>query len=355
MKILDKYLLKSISKASLITLFSLVFIFAFFQFIEELDEVGKKDYNLNAALQYILLLFPSYFNSLIVLSLMIGVVFSVGQLNSDKELQIFHTASVSQWALIKKTLKYSFFISVVLIIFLELITPQTLTFANQIKDHALGRNSFQNTSDAWFRKDNEILFLRKDKNSNYDFKLFLTKDNHLLSFMDGKGAFFSGNDLITGESGKIEFQNNGNFIAPIGSFSKAEIKFNLNSEEVGSLSKNVKTMSFVDLLKMTSTPYQNQSKENEIILEIISRVIKPLTLLEMILLAIPFILNFQRNISIGKRVFVSIILGSTTHLFTKITSVISLKFDEMVIVGPILPTIILFLIGVLILRNKINF
>jgi len=114
-------------------------------------------------------------------------------------------------------------------------------------------------------------------------------------------------------------------------------------------------MSFVDLLKMTSTPYQNQSKENEIILEIISRVIKPLTLLGMILLAIPFILNFQRNISIGKRVFVSIILGSTTHLFTKITSVISLKFDEMVIVGPILPTIILFLIGVLILRNKINF
>ena len=353
MKILDQYLLKSIFKASLLTLFSLVFIFAFFQFIEEMSEVGKKGYTLNTAFQYILLLFPSYFNSLIVLSLMIGVVFSVGQLNSDKELQIFQTASISQKALIKKTLKYSFLISIVLIIFLELITPQTFTFANQIKSQALGRSFFQNSNEAWFKKNNEILFMQKDKNGNYFIKLFRTEDNHLNSFTNGEGTFFSGTDLVIGDSDNIEFQNNGNFIVPIGSFPKADIKFQLNREEFESLSKNVKTMYLIDLVKMISLPYQNQSRKNEIYLEIISRITKPLTLIGMILLAIPFILNFQRNISIGKRVFVSIIIGTITHLFTKITSILSLKLDA-IIVTPLLPTIILIVAGLLISRNKIK-
>jgi len=72
----------------------------------------------------------------------------------------------------------------------------------------------------------------------------------------------------------------------------------------------------------------------------------------MILLAIPYILNIERNISIGQRVFLSIVIGTITHLVTKVLSVVSLKFDSMILVGPILPTLILILAGILILKIK---
>jgi len=354
MKILDKYLLKSIFRTSLLVLFSLVLVFAFFQFIEELNEVHEKNYPLESAIKYILFLFPSYFNSLLVLALMIGTVFSIGQLNSDKELQIFHVASISQRNLIGKIIKYPFLISIVLILLFELIAPNALSFANQIKDQALGRNSIQNTSDYWSKKNNEILLLSKAKDNKYDLRLFNIKNNNLLSYIDSKGAYFSGMNLITGDSKKIQFQNNDNLIIPIESISQDNIDFKLDFEEVKSLSKNLKTISLFKLVKILSLSYQNQTNRNEIILELISRIIKPFTLIGMILITVSYILDFQRNISIGKRVFISIVIGTITHLFTKISSVISLKFDAMIAIGPILPTLILIMIGMLLVKIKIR-
>jgi len=275
MKLINKYILLSIFKSSFSTLFALVFIFAFFQFIDELDEIGEKKYTLEVAIKYILLLLPSILNSLVVLSLLIGTVFSLGKLNSNKELQIFHTASISQRTLIGKTLIYPFLISIILFTSLEFITPQTLMFANQVKDDALGKNSYQETNEAWFKKNNDIIFLSKAKNSKYYLKLFNIKDNDLLSYTQGTEAFFSGNQLVTNDSNKIEFKNNGKYVIPINSYSDSNLKVNLDFEEVASLTKNVKTMSFFELLKIITPAHHSQSNRNEIILEIFSRVIRP--------------------------------------------------------------------------------
>jgi len=354
MKTLDKYLLLNIVRSSFLALFSLVIIFAFFKFIEEFDEIGNKSYTLNIAIEYILLLIPSIFNSLLVLSLLIGTVFSIGQLNSNKELQIYQTASISQRDLIKKTLKYQFILSIILLIFLEFITPQTLTFANQIKNQSLGKNSYQEAGGSWFKKNNEILFLSKDKNGNYYLKLFNFEGNSLLDFTIGEGAFFSGNEIVAGDSKKIILKNNEDFIAPVESFSNNHINFNLDFDDINSLNKDVKTMSIFELVEPVMSSFQNEKNLNEIILEISSRIIKPFTLIGMILVALPFILSFERNVSIGKRIFLSVMIGIITHLSTKVASVVSLKFDAIILVGPILPTLILILIGAFFVKNKIK-
>ena len=175
-----------------------------------------------------------------------------------------------------------------------------------------------------------------------------------MSYVDGESAFFSGNEIVTSNSRKIDLQNKNNFITPIESFLEEEIKFNIDFNEIKSLSKNHKTMSFFELLEIFKSPYQNQNNVNEITLEIISRVIKPFSLIGMILISLPYLLNFQRNISVGKRVFLSILIGTITHLFTKIATVVSLKFDSMLIAGPILPTLLLFFVGLLIMKNKMK-
>jgi len=353
MKILDKYILLSIFKSSLSTMVALVIIFSSFQFIEELEEIGKERYTFEVAIEYILLLIPSIFNSLVVLSLLIGTVFSLGQLNSNKELQIFHTASISQRGLIEKTLKFPFLISIILFTFLESITPQTLTFADQIKNQSLGKNSYQDSNRAWFKKDNEILFMAKDKNSNYDIKVFNIEGEKLLSYLESEGGIFFGTDIVAVKSKKVEIKNNDNFITSIESSIDSNVKFNLDFEEIESLKKNVKTMSLLELLKIANLSYQDQNNEKEIILEIISRIIRPFTLIGMILVALPFVLNTQRDVSIGKRVLLTTVIGTITHLLTKISSVVSLKFDPISIIGPILPTLILILLGSIIIKTRL--
>ena len=131
MKLLDRYLFSSIIKSSLSVLLGLVVLFSFFQFLEELNDVGKKGYTISIAINYIALLLPSFSNLLLILGVMIGVVFGLGQLNSNKELQIFQVASISKKDIISKSIKFTFLISVMLIIVLEIISPYTSKLADR--------------------------------------------------------------------------------------------------------------------------------------------------------------------------------------------------------------------------------
>jgi len=108
MKLLERYLFSSIVKSSISVLLGLVVLFSFFQFLEELNDVTKKGYTISIAIKYIALLLPSFFNLLLILGVMIGVVFSLGQLNSNKELQIFQVASISKKDIIFKSIKFTF-------------------------------------------------------------------------------------------------------------------------------------------------------------------------------------------------------------------------------------------------------
>ena len=59
MKILDRYIAKTLLKYSLSVMVILVSIFAFFKFLEEVDDIGRASYTLVDALTYIGLLVPS--------------------------------------------------------------------------------------------------------------------------------------------------------------------------------------------------------------------------------------------------------------------------------------------------------
>jgi len=355
MNILDKYFLRLIIKSSFATLVGLVLIFAFFQFIGELNEVTDTKYTIGIALNHILFLIPSYISSLLVLSLLIGTVFSIGQLNSNKELQIYQTATISTPALIKKAIKYPVVVAIILLGFLEFITPQTLDTANQIKAQALGKLVFQDNNDAWFKKDDQILFLRKDKTSNYFINIFETQDNNLLSFTHGDGAYFSDSGIVSGNSKKIKFIKEKRFEAPEESFQEIDILFDLSSEEIGSLSKNIKTMTLYDITKLIASTVHHDFNINHLVVEFLSRILKPVSLIGMILLAIPFTLDLSRNISIGNRIFIAVSIGTVSHLFTKILSMVSLKFESMLIVGSILPTVTMIILGLLLIKLKLRY
>jgi len=156
MKIFEKYFLISIFKSSAVSLVSLVLIFAVLQFIDELGDINKNGYALEEIARYVLFLFPSYFNALFVLAIMIGTVFAIGELNSNKEILIFQTASISIGQIIRKSYKYPFIIAVFCLIVFEIIAPVSWKIADQIKKNAFGEVSDFSTSSSWVKEKNKF-------------------------------------------------------------------------------------------------------------------------------------------------------------------------------------------------------
>jgi len=352
MKLLDRYLFSSIIKSSISILMGLVVLFSFFQFLEELSDVTKKGYTISIALNYIALLLPSFFNLLLILGVMIGVVFGLGQLNSNKELQIFQVASISKKDIIFKSIKFTFFISVILIIILEIISPYTSKMADQLKKQAQGKPVMTQSGQVWLKKDGKFIHYEKNY-SNKSIKVFDTENiTSLKSILYANDVKFSDDFVEIENPVRIEIRSKGGFYLIDNKGKEGLNRIELDPNQLEFLNKNVKEMSIFEMFLVMGNSMNVGTNIQELYTELISRIIKPFTLIGMILIAIPFVLNTQRAASVGNRIFISIAIAVFTHLVTKITSIVLVTKSSASFVGPFIPTIALLLIGVLVLRVK---
>jgi len=352
MKLLDRYLFSSIIKSSISVLLGLVVLFSFFQFLEELNDVTKKGYTISIAINYIAFLLPSFFNLLLVLGVMIGVVFGLGKLNSNKELQIFQVASISKKDIIFKSIKFTFFISVMLIIVLEIISPYTSKLADQIKKQAQGRPIMSQSGQVWLKKDGKYINYERS-NSDNSIKVFDTENiTTLKNILYAKDVKISDGFVNIGEPTRVEIRSEGGFYLIDNKVKEGLNRIELDPNQLEFLNKNVKEMSIIEMFLAIRNSMNTGINNQELYTELISRIIKPFTLIGMILIAIPFVLNTQRTASVGNRIFISIAIAVFAHLITKITSIVLVTKSSASFVGPFIPTIVLLLIGALVLRVK---
>jgi len=352
MKILDKYLFYSIFKAFLAVHIGLVLILSFLSFFDEINEIQETGYTINEALKYVVLLMPSFSNNLIILSIMIGTIFAIGRLNSNKEIQIFLTGAISLKNIIFKCLFYPFLISVIFIIFSEITAPKLAHLANNNKNYALGKAVLTESDFFWTKRNNNFILINRSGKDNF-FQIFnIDSDSSLLSY-DFVNYVKSNTPPFSGYT--LKFNKDKKTI------SKNEISVDENNydeiidQSTKAFDKKLQEMSVIELFEATFYAYKNHLKTGDYNNELTARFIRPFTLVGMILISLPFVLNFNRDVSIGKRVFIALTIGVITHLTTKILSVLTIKFAFLEVIGIVIPTIILLSMGYVLVRVRLGF
>jgi len=119
MLILSKYLFKQFFKVYLITLIAMIGIFSIFHL---LDELGN-NYPLMDKLKYIAYSIPAIGSTIYSLAILIAAIIVFGNLNSNKELQIFLTAGLSIKVILIKFIYLTFFFSIFSLTITEIFSP----------------------------------------------------------------------------------------------------------------------------------------------------------------------------------------------------------------------------------------
>jgi len=355
MQIIDKYLFKLIAKNSLFMMLSLSSVFAFFKSVDESIHIGTYDYSYETLAMYIFFLFPSISSAVLVISIMIGTVFCIAALNSSRELQILHFGSISINKLIFKVLSSSLIICVIFMIVFEFINPSLLSTAENIKTKALGGISYSaSDSDFWVKDQGKYFFIPSKKNSNSKAFLFeLETSKNLKQFTSGNASFkdgqviFKNSDVLNIESLDGVFQLQKNHI-------DSEKKYSFRESKLYFFEKNEKTLNIIELVKIFFASLESSDNADKYLLELFNRLSKPLLMLGMILIAIPFILDFNREISISKRIFLAIFITGISHLISKFFYVYSLNFGSLVILGPFIAPITLLIFGLFLVKFKLH-
>lgn len=164
MKTLTRYVGRELLAAILVIFGALVMLFAFFDLIHEIGNVGRDGYTMTMALLFVALQLPSRAYLLFPVAALIGTLFAMAQLVASSEYTVMRAsgASVLQvtWALVRVG------IPLALATFLagEFVSPPAERLAQQLRapsrggDARLVAQQFQ--SGFWFKQDLVIANIR---------------------------------------------------------------------------------------------------------------------------------------------------------------------------------------------------
>ena len=86
-----RYLASEIYAATLFVFVAFLALFAFFDLIHELGDLGKGDYRLQHALLYVLLSVPSHVYELFPIAVLIGTLYALAHLAANSEYTVMRS------------------------------------------------------------------------------------------------------------------------------------------------------------------------------------------------------------------------------------------------------------------------
>jgi len=164
MKTLTRYIGREVLASIMLIFMALVMLFAFFDLIHELGDVGRGGYTLTAALLFVALQLPARMYELFPVATLIGTLFGLAQLVSSSEYTVMRASGASLlqvgWSLIRIG------IPLALITFLagEFVAPQAALLSQRVRAQARGDTTRvvaqQFQSGFWFKQDQTFVNIR---------------------------------------------------------------------------------------------------------------------------------------------------------------------------------------------------
>jgi lipopolysaccharide export system permease protein len=164
MKTLTRYIGREVLVAVLMIFAALVALFAFFDLIHELGDVGRGGYTISSAALYVALQLPSRMYELFPIAALIGTLFAISNLVSNSEYTVMRAsgASLAQvtWALVRVGIP----LAVATFLAGEFVAPPAERIAQHVRATSKGDSprfaARQFESGFWFRQDRAIVNIR---------------------------------------------------------------------------------------------------------------------------------------------------------------------------------------------------
>ena len=157
MKTLTRYLGREVLAAIMLVFGGLVMLFAFFDLIHELGDVGKANYTVTSAFLFVALQMPSRMYELFPIAALIGTLFAMAQFVASSEYTVMRASGASLLQVMWALLRVGIPVAVITFLAGEYVAPPAERIAQQVKGHAMGDTrrmvARQFQSGFWFKQD----------------------------------------------------------------------------------------------------------------------------------------------------------------------------------------------------------
>jgi len=357
MKIRDRYIAKTLLSYTIIVLVVWISIYSFFNFLTELRSVEKEGYTILSAFIYVIFQLPEVAYKQAAPIILLGCILGMGHLATTGQLLIFRVSGASILKITLLTLKNSL-VFVLFFIFLgEFLAPISSNFAEISRSSEMGNSSVSiNQNGFWIRDGDNFINVKR----NIDGTLFrgitiieVSSSNKIERVIKSENALFDGSSLDMSDSEIFSLDESSSFdnisLKERNSYNKT---VSFDQDLIDSLEKEPDDLSTLTLIKQIRFLTDNKLRSGVFEVELYKRLIQPITLIAMILLAMLFIFGSTRDVTLGRKIFFGVGLGLSFELLSRITSAIALGLDFNPFLSSILPSIVVMFISIILLLNK---
>lgn len=340
MRILRRYLGREIFVATAFIMMALLMLFSFFDLAEEIKDLGSGNYQLRHVVRHVALSIPHHIYELFPIAALIGTLFALAQFVASSEYTVMRTSGVSLLRLNLTLISVGMVLAVLTFVFGEYVSPPAEQLAHRLRSQAITGVIAQEFRSGLWLKDEQSFINVRDVSQNgrlkginiYDF------DTHyrLHAITRASSADYQGNNQwILRDIVSTRFEDKRTLVEK---FSDAKWQSVLEPNLLNVLLVKPDKMSVATLYSYTQHLRENRQSTRRYEIAFWSKIMYPLAVIVMLMLALPFAVTQRRQGGVGAKIFAGIMLGLAFHFLNRLSAHLGLLNEWPPIASAAIPT-----------------
>ncbi len=352
MKILDWYVAKVIASTTAFCLLILVGLSSMLKFVEQLKSVGQGTYSMFDAATFVFLMIPRDIEMFFPMAALLGALIGLGMMASNSELVVMQAAGISRLQVILSVMKTAIPLMILVMILGEWGAPWSEREARNLRTQEISGGSLIKSKQGLWAKDGER-FVHVSKVIETGLLNHITiyefNDKNLKKVTKAQVARFKNEHWVLEQVNQTEFSERQTTVT---NTPMQDWQSSLTPDKLGVVTVKPEALSIQGLTDYLAYLKANKQETSRYDLALWRKIMQPLTVAVMMLLALSFVFGPLRSVSMGARLVMGVITGFAFHLSNSAFGPISLVYQIPPIFGALLPSLLFLAIAVYFLNKR---
>ena len=355
-KILDLYIGRTIFATSMMVLATFVGLSGIIKYIDQLRKVGQGSYDLLKALYFVLLSVPRDIEMFFPMAALLGALIGLGMLAASSELVVMQASGISKLQIGVSVLKTAVALMILVTLLGEWGAPQAQKLARDMRSFATsGGQLLSVRTGVWARDANDFIFIGKvDDKKMTGLNIWrFDSDKKLNEVIYAKQALFDDSKQLW-QLSEVE-------VTQMGAVEKITKHFqphyswetSLKPERLQVVAVLPEELSLSGLYDYVSYLKASEQDASRYDLAFWRKVMQPISIAVMMLLALSFIFGPLRSVTMGARILSGVVAGFGFYITSQVFGPLSLVYGFPPVVGAGAPIVVFLAIAIALLRRKL--
>ncbi|MGE0559655.1 MAG: LPS export ABC transporter permease LptG [Burkholderiales bacterium] len=329
MRTLRSYVAREVVMATMLVFVALLMLFAFFDLVEQMKDLGRGGYQLRHILLHVLLSAPNHVYELFPIAALIGTLFALAQLVANSEYTVMRASGVSLGRMAGALCAVGAIFGVMTFAVGEFVAPPAEQFAQRLRSQAIsGIVAQEFRSGLWIKDGTAFVNVTEVAPTGelHGIRIYEFDEKYRLRVLRqaGRATYEGGNRWILLGVAQTTFDQ---LKTRVSTHQKLYWQSVLEPALLNVLLVKPEKMSAWSLYSYSQHLKDNRQKALRYEIALWTKLLYPVAVLVMMLLALPFAYFQSRQSGVGAKIFAGIMLGLAFHFLNRLFGHLGLLND----------------------------